>query len=159
MGVLYNEVELWATRSPEKAALVCDDRVTTYRELIGRAHQIANGLIGLGIKRGARVGYLGRNSDAFFELILGLPLAGVVLAPINWRLTSPEIEYIMTDLQPEVVFVSREFMQTYLEAAKALPQRPEVICLDDEMEGVLSFGKWRSFPHARRSSTSPCRTA
>ncbi len=143
MSILYCEVEPWAKSFPSKPALICDGRVTTYQELIRRSHQIANGLLQLGVHKGARVGYLGRNSDAFFELILGAPLAGVILTPINWRLTSAEIEYILSDLKPDAVFVSKEFLQAYQDAIDGLEASPHLMVIDGQAEGALSLEEWR----------------
>ena len=60
-----------AAERPDAVALDFNDRTTTYGELDERASRVAQGLIGLGQKPGARVGYLGKNCDRYFEVLLG----------------------------------------------------------------------------------------
>jgi non-ribosomal peptide synthetase component F len=54
---------------PGEIAQVFEDRVTTFAELDTRASRIANGLAALGVKPQARIGYIGMNSDRYFEVI------------------------------------------------------------------------------------------
>jgi fatty-acyl-CoA synthase len=98
-----------ARRRPAETALVFGDRVTRYGELDRRADQVAHGLAGLGIHRGDRVGYLGKNSDLYFELLFGAARAGAVLVPVNWRLAAPEIAAILSDAGVTTLFLGRGF--------------------------------------------------
>src|SRR5207344_3104354 len=86
-----------AAERPDAVALDFNDRVTTYRQLDDRASHVAQGLIALGQKPGARVGYLGKNSDRYFEVLLGAFKARAVIGGINWRLAPPEIAYVLND--------------------------------------------------------------
>jgi acyl-CoA synthetase (AMP-forming)/AMP-acid ligase II len=98
-----------ARRRPAETALVFGGRVTRYGELDRRADQVAHGLAGLGIHRGDRVGYLGKNSDLYFELLFGAARAGAVLVPVNWRLAAPEIAAILSDAGVTTLFLGRGF--------------------------------------------------
>ncbi len=57
-----------------------------------------------------RIAYLGKNSDIYFELLLGAMKANVVMAPVNWRLAGPEIAFIVGDCKAPVLFVGPEFV-------------------------------------------------
>ena len=59
----------------------------------------------MGVKKGERIAYLGKNSDVYFELLLGAMKANVVMAPVNWRLAGPEIAFIVEDCRASVLFV------------------------------------------------------
>ena len=74
------------------AALVYEfeGRQTTFAEFDSRTSRVANALIALGVKKGERIAYLGKNSDIYFELLMGAMKAGAVMAPVNWRLAGPE---------------------------------------------------------------------
>ena len=37
----------------------------------------------MGVKHGERIAYLGKNSDLYFELLMGAMKANVVMAPVN----------------------------------------------------------------------------
>ncbi|WP_164139778.1 AMP-binding protein, partial [Stenotrophomonas maltophilia] len=70
--------------------------------------RIANGLAALGIRPDERICYLGKNSDSYFELLLGAMKAGIVMGPVNWRLAGPEIAFIINDSRAAAVFVGPE---------------------------------------------------
>ncbi len=65
-------------------------------ELDERASRIAQGMIALKQNKGARVGYLGKNCDRYFEVLLGAFKARTVVVGVNWRLAAPEIAYVLT---------------------------------------------------------------
>ena len=58
-------------RTPKSVAHKFLDRETTYEELNIYSNQIANGLITLGCKPDSRIAYYGKNSDYFFEFLVG----------------------------------------------------------------------------------------
>ena len=74
----------------DRIALVFEGRETTYRELDERTSRVANGLVAEGCKEGTRIGYLGKNSDYYFEVMLGAAKAKAVIAAVNWRLAAAE---------------------------------------------------------------------
>jgi acyl-CoA synthetase (AMP-forming)/AMP-acid ligase II len=69
---------------------------TTFAEFNIKTNRVGNGLKALGVKPHERVAYLGKNSDLYFELLLGAIKAKVVMAPVNWRLAGPEVAFIKT---------------------------------------------------------------
>ena len=44
-----------------------------------------NTMTAAGIRAGSHIGFLGKNSAAFFEVWVGANKAGCALAPLNWR--------------------------------------------------------------------------
>src|SRR5579862_4064814 len=88
---LGDVVRLQAKARPDAVVFEFEGRLTTFSEFDRHSNQVANGLIGLGVKPGDRIAYLGKNSDSYFEVVYGAAKAGVVMAPINWRLAPPEI--------------------------------------------------------------------
>ncbi|MGV9269020.1 acyl-CoA synthetase [Kitasatospora sp. NPDC003701] len=86
-----------ARRSPERVALVFQDRPVSYREVHEHALRVANGLHALGVRRGDRVAYLGGNHPAFLETLFACGLLGAVAVPLNTRLATPELAHILAD--------------------------------------------------------------
>ena len=76
-----------------------EGRVTSFAEFDIKTNRVANALIAMGVKKGERIAYLGKNSDIYFELLMGAMKAGVVMAPVNWRLAGPEVAFIVERLQ------------------------------------------------------------
>ncbi|MGW4249307.1 long-chain-fatty-acid--CoA ligase [Nocardia sp. NPDC004722] len=83
--------------NPAATAVICGDRALGYGELDRAADRIAAALLTAGLEPGARVAYLGLESVDYYATLLGCARAGMVLVPINFRLTAPEIAYILAD--------------------------------------------------------------
>ncbi len=93
----------------ERAALVYGDRVAvvdepgaegslgrvTYAELHHRARAMAAGLDALGVDPGERVAIVSPNSGRFLTSFFGVSGFGRILVPINFRLTTDEIAYVV----------------------------------------------------------------
>ncbi|WBY17111.1 fatty acid--CoA ligase [Erythrobacteraceae bacterium WH01K] len=98
-----------AQTQPDAPALRFGERVTTFAEYDRRATQIANGLAAMGLQKGDRVAYLGKNSDQAVELTLGAARGGFVIVPVIWRLAPAEVAWILEDSTAPVLFVEDEF--------------------------------------------------
>src|SRR6478672_13236041 len=98
-----------------------EGRQTSFAEFDINTNRVANALIALGIKPGERIAYLGKNSDFYFELLLGAMKAGVVMAPVNWRLAGPEVAFIVDDCKAPVLFVGPEFVTQARNIREKLP--------------------------------------
>jgi fatty-acyl-CoA synthase len=69
----------------------------SYRELADRVARLASVLRGVGVRPGDRVAYLGPNHPSLLETLFAAGSVGAVFVPINFRLTAPEIEYVLAD--------------------------------------------------------------
>src|SRR6202167_5768719 len=67
----------------------------TYRELEARARGMALALDELGVEHGERVAIVSPNSGRFLTSYFGVSGYGRTLVPINFRLTSDEIAYVV----------------------------------------------------------------
>jgi len=135
---------LYAERTPDAIALIHDGRETTYAELRRRAAQVGNGLITAGITPQSRIGFLGKNSDRYFEVLGGALMRNGVLVAVNTRLAAPEVQYILADAEAEILFVGQDF---YAMAAQILPELPKiktVIAMDGGHGQWPDFDSWRA---------------
>jgi fatty-acyl-CoA synthase len=94
---------------PDKTAIVHGSRRYTYREFEERANRLASGLRALGLEHLDRVAIIAPNTPAMLEAHFGVPAAGLVLVPINVRLNSDEIGYILKHSGSKVLLVDHEF--------------------------------------------------
>jgi acyl-CoA synthetase (AMP-forming)/AMP-acid ligase II len=125
----------------QATALIFRDRVTPYDTLDRRANMVAHGLSGLGVRRHDRVGYLGKNSDRYFELLFGAARAGAVLVPVNWRLAAPEIAAILADAGVSVLFLGSGF--SAVPDALGIGDAMRCIAIDDPAGRWPDFDAWR----------------
>jgi malonyl-CoA/methylmalonyl-CoA synthetase len=80
-----------------------DGQRITYGELIARAGQMANVLVGRGVKAGDRVAAQTEKSVPGLVLYLATVRAGAVYLPLNTAYTLNELEYFITDAEPSLV--------------------------------------------------------
>ena len=86
-----------AAIDPSATAISGDGRSVTFAELTSASNRVAQALIGLGVGRGDRVGFVDRNSTEFWEMYLGALKAGAVLVPLNFRLSAAELAWSLDD--------------------------------------------------------------
>ncbi len=138
-----------AREQPNAVALDFNNRTTTYGELDTRTSQVAQGLIAAGAAPGARVGYLGKNVDRYFEVLLGAFKARAVIVGVNWRLAPPEIAYVLNDAGCEILFVGKEFYGAVEKILIDCPGLKAVIAMDDGHELWAAYEPWRDAQPAK----------
>ncbi|MCA8880728.1 MAG: AMP-binding protein [Rhodobacteraceae bacterium] len=79
------------------------DRSLTFLEWNRRSCRLANALLGLGLTRGDRVAVLAYNCLEWAEIYVATAKAGLVAVPINFRLSPPEVAFIIQDSNAAVV--------------------------------------------------------
>ena len=127
-----------------------EGRQTSFAELDIQTNRVANGLKALGVRPRERIGYLGKNSDIYFELLLGAMKANVVMAPVNWRLAGPEVTFIVGDCKAPVLFVGPEFIT---QARNLKPQLPDTCVTSSPPKAARRSGRI-----LRRGGTLQART-
>jgi fatty-acyl-CoA synthase len=104
---------------PEKEAVVCGDQRMTYGELAARVWRLAHGLLNLGIGQNDRVAVLNDNTHEYLEIYFAAAHLGIVLVPLNYRLSTRELSGILNDSESRVLIAKGVFY----EKARDLPQR------------------------------------
>ena len=115
-------IERAVMQYPERIALVYGPDRFTFQELDERVNRLANGLLGLGVKKGDRVGMLMYNCREFIETDFALSKTGIVRVPLNARLTGADHEYILNDSGSSVLIYDEEHAQVVAEIKDRLPQ-------------------------------------
>ncbi len=120
--------------SPEHVALRQDGRELTYRRLAGEVDLLARSLAARGIGPGDRIGYLGRNDIAGFEVFFAAGRLGAIFVPLNTRLTPAEVDGLLDDAQPTVLF----FGSDQAGVAGRLSQPPPLIPVAGDQPGSIT---------------------
>jgi len=106
----------------------------TYREVARRARAMQAALDGLGIGEGERVAVVSHNSGRLLEMLLGVPSSGRVLVPVNFRLSTDEVRYIVGHSGARVLMVDPE-----LEASLKGIEAEHRFTLGEEYEQLLRY--------------------
>ncbi len=88
---------------PERTALRFLGHTTTWGELDRRVTALADALSRRGVRFGDRVMILMLNRTEFVETFLAANLLGAIAVPVNFRLTPPEIAFLVEDCEARVV--------------------------------------------------------
>jgi fatty-acyl-CoA synthase len=142
-STLAEMARMQANARGDAIAFEFEGRTTTFAALDRNTNRVANALKAIGVKRGERVAYLGKNSDIFFELLFGAIKAGVVMTPINWRLAGPEVAFIIEDCKAPVLFVGPEFVALERGLRDKLPGVRTIIATEGGAPEWQDFAAWR----------------
>ena len=88
---------------PQATALRFLGRTTTWGDLDRRVTALAGALGRRGVEFGDRVLILMLNRTEFVESFLAINKLGAIAVPVNFRMTPPEIAFLVNDCQAEVV--------------------------------------------------------
>jgi acyl-CoA synthetase (AMP-forming)/AMP-acid ligase II len=94
----------------KKEGVVCDGHRFTYREFDERCDRLSGALQRLGLKKGDRVAYLSFNCHRLLEAYFGVPQLEAILLPLNIRLSTEELGFILNDASPRILFFDPEFI-------------------------------------------------
>ncbi|MGH8961623.1 MAG: class I adenylate-forming enzyme family protein [Jatrophihabitantaceae bacterium] len=92
---IVDGIRVFAAAQPDAPAVIDGTSVLTYRQLDLRASRLANALLGSGLSAGDTVAVLLGNRSEYCEIAAGIAKAGLVMVPLNPRMTAPEIDYIV----------------------------------------------------------------
>jgi fatty-acyl-CoA synthase len=98
-----NQLARHAMMQPNATALRFLGRTTTWGELDQRVMALAGALSRRGVEFGDRVLILMLNRTEFIESFLAINKLGAIAVPVNFRMTPPEIAFLASDCQAEVV--------------------------------------------------------
>ncbi|HWU41191.1 MAG TPA: acyl-CoA synthetase [Candidatus Acidoferrum sp.] len=118
---------------PKKPAVVHGDQTFTYAEFFGRCRRLASALARRQIGTGDTVAVMASNVPALLESHYGVPMAGAVLNPLNYRLDARSIAFILEHGEAKLLIADTEFSDTIQEALALLSRPVPVIDIDDPL--------------------------
>jgi fatty-acyl-CoA synthase len=110
---------------PEKTGARDLERAMTFRVWNQRACRLANALLGLGLRKGDRVAVLAHNCLEWVEIYAATAKAGLVAVPINFRLVSAEIRYVVENCEAAALIVQDELVGAIEDIRYDLPIAPQ----------------------------------
>ncbi len=117
--ILYQTSLRW----PERDALLYGDQRYTYRQWNDRVNAVAAGFKKMGLERGDRVATFAFNSEALVTTALALQKLGLVYVPINFRLASEELDFILRDSGAKVLCFDEELATVVDSVGETVPIR------------------------------------
>lgn len=122
---LYNTVRLY----PNKIGIVSiDDNLgLTYREFKKRIDKICLFLQSEGLKKGDKIAILHTNSNIYMGIYYAAAFCGIILVPLNYRLSAQELIFCCNDSGAEYLISEYVFRQKVKDILKECPSIKKVI--------------------------------
>jgi long-chain acyl-CoA synthetase len=109
-------------RKPDKPAVITADTSYTWKEFDQRITRLANALLDKGLNKGDRVAVLLSNCSEYLELYFAAARSGLILVPLNYRLTANEIAELLQHACPKLLIFGEEFVLQSDELKPLLPE-------------------------------------
>jgi fatty-acyl-CoA synthase len=130
-----------ALRTPERKALHFEGRTWTYGQMQTAIADCAARLSALGVTRGERVAFLGLNQPMFFFSMFATTRLGAIFVPLNFRLTGPELAFMIEDSGAAILIVDAHHAPTITPVREQFTQLNWLLPAEDE-------ASWASGPAA-----------
>lgn len=110
----------------------------TYAQLAHRAPSLAQYLSAQGLKTGAHVGLMMRNSDSYVTTFFALGFGGNTHVNINFRYQAQELIQLLDSLDVQALVVDAEFLPVVIPCLSRLPKIKLVIA-NGQADGVMDL--------------------
>ena len=124
---LWFNLEVTATRYPDKAAYLFFGRPLSYAELRRQAEAVAGWLQSVGVKAGERVAICMQNCPQYAAAYYGILRANAVVVPVNPMNRAEEFKHYITDPQTRVVICAADLAGIVASANAAVPEAERVL--------------------------------
>lgn len=114
-----------------------------YAELLDDVERLANGLRGLGVRRGSHVAVMAPNIVETPTTWLALAAIGAVMIPVNVRYTAFELDYLLTDGEASHLVIHESFLPLLDEIAGTIAGLHAVVVIGEDRARAGSRPLWR----------------
>jgi acyl-CoA synthetase (AMP-forming)/AMP-acid ligase II len=106
--IICRNVQLY----PHRDCIIFNDIRLSHQGFKDRCDRLAAGLVKFGIVKGDRLGIVAHNSDEYMIIYGAAAKIGAIVLPVNCRFQPEEVEYVLKDGSPRLVFAGPDFMPT-----------------------------------------------
>lgn len=131
--IKYDWLVKWIEYSAGKIAIKEYEsaRTLTYKQLNNVSSQLADMFMNeYKLVKGERVMVVAENCIEYFILFFAAQKTGLILVPVNYRLAVPEIDFLITDSAPSIIFVEEKYKEKIL-ACEASKDVKEILNIED----------------------------
>ncbi|MBU2550627.1 MAG: long-chain fatty acid--CoA ligase [Proteobacteria bacterium] len=136
IGYHLTQAGLWY---PDRIALIHGQTRLTFRETLALANRMANALLGLGLKKGERVALLSPNRHQLTIAEYGVLKAGLVVVPLNARLSTGELVHMLNNSEAAALILGREFVEAIEASRHEIETVRHFVAMSDTPPSMLDF--------------------
>ncbi|MBR9982013.1 MAG: AMP-binding protein [Desulfatitalea sp.] len=89
-----------------------ENQALSFEQYKQEVDRMAAGIASAGVRKGDRIGVIGKNCLPYYVLYGAAAALGAILVPVNWRLSATEMVYILNDSEARVVFADNDDPET-----------------------------------------------
>lgn len=135
-----NQLERHALMQPGMPALRFLGHTVTWADLHRRVAALAGALSRRGVGFGDRVMILMLNRTEFVESVLAANMLGAIAVPVNFRLTPPEIAFLVDDCKAAVLITEPVLAAVATGVRDIAPQLSQIVVAEGATEdGLLGY--------------------
>ena len=124
-----------AQKFPLKIAAKDKQRETTYGELNRRVNQLANGLTGLGVRKGDAVALSVGNCIEHLEIVFATAKIGALAIPLDVKWKALELASVLTALAPRFVILQEDGAAEFEKVARSIGRPEDVLSVEATLAG------------------------
>jgi acyl-CoA synthetase (AMP-forming)/AMP-acid ligase II len=128
-----------SVKYPQKIALKDKNSLLTFSQLNNRVNQLSHFLLNLGLGKGDKISCFLENCLEIVELYLSCAKTGIIINPINFRLSPSETSYIINNADSKALFFHSEFASTIETIKDTLTQIKYYFVINSNPNTPLKF--------------------
>jgi len=136
MRCIGDIARLGAKRYVDHPAVILGETIMSYRQLDRASNQLANAIVGTGLRPGERVMLFDFNSIEYIVVALAVAKSGAVLVPINVRSQAQEVAYLVNDAKPKLLIFDTDLADVVHQAARSFTFAPKMYSLGAALAGT-----------------------
>ena len=151
-----------ARRTPNRTAIIDDFGEITFKELDEAAHEVANGLLKMGVKGGDGVAILARNHRWFLIAVYGCARAGARIILLNSEFSGPQIKEVSEREGAKLIIYDDEYFEAVSKADPELgklralgvnPDKEDSPSTDETLEDLVARSSGKPAPKVTKHSS------
>ena len=127
----------------------------SYHEAFRHSRSVAQGLLALNLKPGARIAILSENRPEWVVAYLGIYLAGMITVPLDAQISPSEWRRLLDDSEAQVLFISGSLQPRFLEATDDWHSGIRLISFDPIDSGNNPQSEFPAFIERAASLSDP----
>jgi len=124
---------------PDRDLVVFEGKRWTFAQTSERVNRLANALMGLGVEKGDRIGFLQVNCNEAIEAYFAAAKLGAIFVPLNFRAKADELTYMLNNAEAKALMVGNRYLDMVDGMLPNLKSVQHCIALEEEAEGKIHY--------------------
>ncbi len=134
-----------SARFPNKTSIIYEKKAFNWSETYIRCKCLASALLKSGLHPGDTVGFLAMNTPELYEAHFGVPMAGLILNAMNYRLDAKTLSYILDHSETKLLVTDMEFLPIAEKAVGMINSQLDIFVIEDVEAGFKNTSKYQDY--------------